>query len=115
MKSLVAQSATMPTLVFDEIDAGVSGEVAHKMGMILASLAKAHQVICITHSPQIAAKADIHLWVYKSENETRTLAAMRKLSLDDRIMELAKMLSGNPPTEGARLNARELLGIHTND
>jgi len=114
MKSLVADAATMPTLVFDEIDAGVSGEVAHKMGAILASLAKAHQVICITHSPQIAAKADIHLWVYKSENETRTLAAMRKLTLDDRITELAKMLSGNPPTEGARINARELLGIHSN-
>lgn len=113
MKSLVAGAATMPTLVFDEIDAGVSGEVAHKMGTILSSLAKAHQVICITHSPQIAAKADIHLWVYKSENETRTMAAMRTLSLDDRITELAKMLSGNPPTEGARLNARELLGIHT--
>jgi DNA repair protein RecN (Recombination protein N) len=113
MKSLVAGAATMPTLVFDEIDAGVSGEVAHKMGAILASLAKAHQVICITHSPQIAAKADVHLWVYKSENETRTMAAMRTLTLDDRITELAKMLSGNPPTEGARLNARELLGIHT--
>jgi DNA repair protein RecN (Recombination protein N) len=113
MKSLVAGAATMPTLVFDEIDAGVSGEVAHKMGTILASLAKAHQVICITHSPQIAAKADVHLWVYKSENETRTMAAMRTLTLDDRITELAKMLSGNPPTEGARLNARELLGLHS--
>ena len=109
IKSLVAGAVTLPTLIFDEIDAGVSGEVARKMGQILSDLSGKHQVICITHSPQIAARADIHFWVYKSDTEARTVTAMRELSLDDRVLEIAKMLSGNPPTEAARRNALELI------
>ena len=109
IKSLVAGAVTLPTLIFDEIDAGVSGEVARKMGQILSDLSGKHQVICITHSPQIAARADIHFWVYKSDTEARTVTAMRELSLDDRVIEIAKMLSGNPPTEAARRNALELI------
>jgi DNA repair protein RecN (Recombination protein N) len=109
IKSLVAGAVTLPTLIFDEIDAGVSGEVARKMGQILSDLSGKHQVICITHSPQIAARADIHFWVYKSDTEARTVTAMRELSLDDRVLEIAKMLSGNPPTEAARKNALELI------
>ena len=109
IKSLVAGAVTLPTLIFDEIDAGVSGEVAKKMGHILAGLSRKHQVMCITHSPQIAAKADIHFWVYKSDSETRTVTAIRELTLDDRILEIAKMLSGNPPTQAARNNALELI------
>jgi DNA repair protein RecN (Recombination protein N) len=109
IKSLVAGAVTLPTLIFDEIDAGVSGEVARKMGQILSDLSGKHQVICITHSPQIAARADIHFWVYKSDTEARTVTAMRELSLDDRVLEIAKMLSGNPPTEAAQKNALELI------
>jgi len=111
IKSLVAGAITLPTLIFDEIDAGVSGDVAQKMGSILHQLSKKHQVITITHSPQIAAKAQSHFWVYKSDTDHRTVTAMRELSMDDRVIEIAKMLSGNPPTEAAKANARELIGI----
>ncbi len=111
VKSLVAGAITLPTLIFDEIDAGVSGDVAQRMSKILENLSKKHQIICITHSPQIAAKAQSHYWVYKSENDHRTITAMRQLSLEDRVTEIAKMLSGNPPTQAAIANAKELIGI----
>lgn len=111
VKSLVAGAITLPTLIFDEIDAGVSGDVAQKMGVILANLSKKHQIITITHSPQIAAKAQSHFWVYKSDTDARTVTAMRELSIEDRVTEIAKMLSGNPPTEAAKANAKELIGI----
>jgi DNA repair protein RecN (Recombination protein N) len=81
------------------------------MGVILHNLSKKHQVITITHSPQIAAKAQSHFWVYKSDTDHRTVTAMRELSLEDRVIEIAKMLSGNPPTEAAKANAKELIGI----
>lgn len=110
IKSLVAGALTLPTLILDEIDAGVSGDVARKMGNILSELSHNHQIICITHSPQIAAKAQTHYWVYKFDNEHRTVTAIRELSLEDRVLEIAKMLSGNPPTEAAKANARELIG-----
>lgn len=111
IKSLVAKAMTLPTLIFDEIDSGVSGEVAMKMGEILEKLADNHQVISITHSPQIASKAIKHYWVYKNDTASRTVTAIRELSLNERIEELAKMLSGNPPTSTAIANAKELLGL----
>jgi len=111
VKSLVAGAATLPTLIFDEIDAGVSGDVAQKMGSILLDLSKKHQVISITHSPQIAAKSESHFWVYKTDTEARTITSMKLLSSDERITEIAKMLSGNPPTDAARANARDLIGL----
>jgi len=111
IKSLVAGAMTLPTLIFDEIDAGVSGEVARKMADILSALAAKHQVICITHSPQIAARAQRHYWVYKEDTPTRTLTALKELSQDERILEIAKMLSGNPPSEAALANARELMAL----
>lgn len=110
IKSLVAGAITLPTLVFDEIDAGVSGDVAQKMGSILTGLSQKHQVITITHSPQIAAKAHSHYWVYKTDTDHRTVTSMRKLNDEDRVIEIAKMLSGNPPSESAKANARELMG-----
>lgn len=111
IKSLVAGAITLPTLIFDEIDAGVSGDVAGKVGKILSRLAERHQVICITHSPQIAARASCHYWVYKSDTDTRTITAMKQLSADEKITEIAKMLSGNPPTDAALANARELINL----
>lgn len=81
------------------------------MGGVLADMAQSHQIICITHSPQIAAKAQTHYWVHKYDKEHRTVTAIRQLSTDERIIEIAKMLSGNPPTETAKANARELIGI----
>jgi len=110
IKSLVAGALTLPTLIFDEIDAGVSGDIAGKMGEILNNLANKHQIIAITHSPQIAAKAMSHYWVYKNDTESRTVTAMRQLDQGERVYEIAKMLSGNPPTEAAKANARELIG-----
>jgi DNA repair protein RecN (Recombination protein N) len=109
IKSLVANAITLPTLIFDEIDSGVSGEVALQMGLILQKLAANHQVISITHSPQIAAKANLHYFAHKTILEDRTITAVKQLNMDERIIEIAKMLSGDPPSESAKLNARELL------
>ena len=109
IKSLVASSMALPTLIFDEIDSGVSGEVANRMAEIISKLAKKHQVMSITHSPQIAAKAQHHYFVYKHETETRTITNIKLLSADDRIVEIAKMLSGNPPSDAAVANAKELI------
>ena len=110
IKSLVASSMALPTLIFDEIDTGVSGEVANRMAEIISKLAKKHQVMSITHSHQIADKAQHHYFVYKHETETRTITNIKLLSSNDRIVEIAKMLSGNPPSDAAVANAKELIG-----
>jgi len=109
IKSLVAAAIPLPTLIFDEIDTGISGEVAYKMGKILSHLADDHQIISITHAPQIAAQADLHYFVYKQDTPERTVTAVRSLRGEDRIQELAKMLSGNPPSKSAIENAKELI------
>ncbi len=109
IKSLTADKLTLPTLIFDEIDSGVSGDVAGKMGNLLSTLSHGHQVITITHSPQIAAKGDAHYFVYKEDTKDRTITAVKKLSREDRIIEIAKMLSTNPPSKAAIANAKELL------
>ena len=109
IKSLVANAMTLPTLIFDEIDTGVSGEVASRMGEILSGLADQHQVISITHSPQIAAKADRHFFVHKNDRANRTVTAIKELDKEGRIIEIAKMLSGNPPSAAAIENAKELM------
>ncbi len=108
-KSLVASAIPLPTLIFDEIDTGISGDVALKMGDILRSLSDNHQVISITHSPQIASKADAHYFAYKKETSNRTLAKVKLLTKEEKIRALAVMLSQNPPSESALENARELL------
>jgi DNA repair protein RecN (Recombination protein N) len=110
IKSMVADAIPLPTLVFDEIDTGVSGEVALQMGLILQAVSSKHQVISITHSPQIAAKASVHYFVRKKVEGNQTYTEVSPLSVDERILEIAKMLSGNPPSEIAKENARELLG-----
>lgn len=108
-KSLVASAIPLPTLIFDEIDTGISGDVALKMGKILGKLANNHQVISITHTPQIAAKADRHYYVYKQIVSDRTKTQVKELNHQDRIVEIATMLSGNPPSPAAISNAEELL------
>ncbi|MEP7268681.1 MAG: DNA repair protein RecN [Saprospiraceae bacterium] len=110
-KSLVAQAIPLPTLIFDEIDIGIGGDVALKMGQILKALAKNHQVICITHSPQIASKGDMHYFVFKDDTSDRTLAQVKKLNKADRIQAIAAMLSTNPPSPAAVKNAKELIEI----
>jgi DNA repair protein RecN (Recombination protein N) len=108
-KSLVASAIPLPTLIFDEIDSGVSGDVALKMGNILQKLSTHHQVVVITHSPQVAAKAEKHYFVYKNHTEDRTLTSVRPLSKDERVKAIAVMLSQNPPSTSALANAKELL------
>lgn len=109
IKALIADAVTLPTLIFDEIDTGVSGEVALRMGEIFAQLSHSHQVISITHSPQIAAKADRHFYVYKQDTESRTVTDIRILDTEGRITEIGKMLSGDPPSQAALANAKELI------
>ncbi|MBC7759883.1 MAG: DNA repair protein RecN [Phormidesmis sp. FL-bin-119] len=109
IKSLIAVHTALPTIIFDEIDTGISGEVALKVGNIMEKLSENMQVIAITHLPQIAARGNAHYTVYKDEQSDITHTNIRRINSDERVMELAKMLSGNNPGESAILNARELL------
>jgi DNA repair protein RecN (Recombination protein N) len=109
IKALISKSKALPTILFDEIDSGVSGETADKMGNILKEISLDMQVINITHLPQIAAKGDMHYLVYKEDTERETITRLKLLSQEDRVGEVAKMLSGEVITEAARLNAVELL------
>ncbi len=109
LKSLLAQSASLPTILFDEIDTGVSGEVANKVGTILERMSKQMQVISITHLPQIASKGKEHLYVYKEELMDRTVTHIKKLSKQERVQEIAQMLSSKTPSAAAISNAKDLL------
>ena len=109
IKSLVAQSVDLPTMIFDEIDTGISGEAARQVGIILKGLSKKRQVICITHQPQIAGKADAHFFVYKEIINDSVKTNIRLLNMDERITTIAKMLSGEKPTSAAMENAREMV------
>ncbi|MFN0014242.1 MAG: DNA repair protein RecN [Saprospiraceae bacterium] len=108
-KSLVADAIPLPTLIFDEIDTGISGDVSLKMGLILRELSDRHQVVSITHTPQIAARADKHYFAYKQVENNRTVTHLRALNPDERVRALGVMLSGNPPSEAALATARELI------
>lgn len=110
IKSLVAQKLQLPTLIFDEIDTGISGEAAKQVGNIMKELAKNHQLIAITHQPQIAAKANAHYFVYKAIKDDKIITAVKLLSNDERITAIAQMLSGEKPTAAALQNAREMVG-----
>ncbi|MEO6315896.1 MAG: DNA repair protein RecN [Chitinophagaceae bacterium] len=109
IKSLVAQSLDLPTLIFDEIDTGISGEAAKQVGIIMKALAGQRQVISITHQPQIAGKADAHFFVYKEIKANAIKTNIRLLTQDERITTIARMLSGEKPTSAALENAREML------
>ena len=109
IKSLVAQSINLPTLIFDEIDTGISGEAAKQVGVIMKELAQKRQVICITHQPQIAGKADAHFFVHKAVQNDAITTRVKQLSTDERIVAIAKMLSGEKPTAAAIENAREMV------
>ena len=109
IKSLVAASIQLPTLIFDEIDTGISGEAARQVGMIMKELASSHQLICITHQPQIAGKADAHFWVYKEAKGETIHTGIRQLNEEERVSAIASMLSGEAPSAAALANARELI------
>jgi DNA repair protein RecN (Recombination protein N) len=112
VKSLLSRSVDLPTIIFDEIDAGVSGEIAHKMGNVVKEMAETMQVINITHLPQIAAKGQHHYLVYKKDSKSATHTYIRLLNPEERITEIAKMISGEELTSASYQNARELLGLN---
>jgi DNA repair protein RecN (Recombination protein N) len=109
IKSLVAQSLDLPTLIFDEIDTGISGEAAKQVAIIMKDLARKRQVFSITHQPQIAGKADAHYFVYKEIKGNSIKTSIKLLSQEERITAIAKMLSGEKPTAAALENAREMV------
>jgi DNA repair protein RecN (Recombination protein N) len=110
IKSLVAKSIDLPTMIFDEIDTGISGEPAKQVGLLLQGLGNARQVLCITHQPQIAAKGHEHLFVYKEQKGDQTHTFLRTLTPAERIHHIALMIGGDPPSKSALENAKELLG-----
>ena len=109
LKSLLARIAHLPTIVFDEIDTGISGETAFKVGKMLREMSGNHQLIAITHLPQIAGRGEAHYFVYKAVTGKKTVTQVRRLTSEERIVEIAKMLSGEKPTAIALENAKELL------
>jgi DNA repair protein RecN (Recombination protein N) len=112
IKSLVAQAIDLSTMIFDEIDTGISGEAARQVGFIMKGLSVNRQIICITHQPQIAGKADTHFYVYKQVVGNTVKTNIRILSRDERITTIAQMLSGEKPTAAALENAKEMIGIN---
>ncbi len=109
IKSLLATKIALPTIIFDEIDTGVSGEIAHKMGEIMKQMSQSRQVFAISHLPQVASKGDAHIKIYKTDIEGRTTTQFQALSQEQRIEEIAQMLGGKDITDSARAHAKELL------
>ena len=111
IKSVVTRRSLLPTIIFDEIDSGVSGDISMAVGDIMYRMAQHMQVVAISHLPQIAAKASQHLKVAKALEGSRTISRIRQLSSEERVHEIAVMLSSNPPTTAALQTARELMGV----
>lgn len=109
IKSLVAESIDLATLIFDEIDTGISGEAAKQVGLIMKNMSVKRQIICITHQPQIAGKANAHYYVYKDKKADKIQTTIRRLTDEERIHSIAQMLSGEQPTAAALDNAREMI------
>ena len=112
IKSLIASSKGLPTIIFDEIDTGVSGNIATQMASIMQEMSTTRQIIAITHLPQIAAFGQTHYKVYKADTESRTETHIRQLDNEERTIEIASMLSGNNPSQEAIANAKQLLCYH---
>ena len=109
IKYVMAAKTSMPTLILDEIDSGISGEVAIKLGSLMKGMSKDHQIISISHLPQIAAKGDAHYFVYKDNSAAKTISTIKKLEEHERVEEIAKMIGGSKPSKVALENAQELL------
>jgi len=110
IKYVMAEKSAMPTLILDEIDNGVSGEIAIRLGNMMLAMSRKHQLVTITHLPQIAAKGDTHYFVFKDNSEKKTVSSIRRLEDAERIEEIAKMIGGAKPSRVALENAQELLG-----
>jgi DNA repair protein RecN (Recombination protein N) len=111
IKYVMADKSALPTMVFDEIDAGISGEVALQMGGMIQEMANSHQVIAISHLAQIAARGQAHYFVYKENEEGRSVSKIKQLDEQEKITEVAKMISGANPTESAVTSAKELIAL----
>lgn len=109
IKAVMAGKSKLPTIVFDEVDTGVSGEIADKMGAMMLEMSKEIQVVSITHLPQVAARGERHYLVYKNDDNTRTISNVRELDREERVREIARMLSGAVVDEAAMANAESLL------
>ncbi|NBB19099.1 DNA repair protein RecN [Runella sp. CRIBMP] len=109
IKYILASKRKLPTIVFDEIDTGVSGEIAIKMGQMMREISKSHQVISITHLHQIATQGTAHYFVYKDNSSEKTVSKIRKLTFEERVNEIAQMIGGSKPSEAILQNAREML------
>lgn len=109
IKYLMADKMALPTLIFDEIDTGISGEVALQMVRMMKDISQNHQVICITHLPQVAAKGEVHYFVYKDNSSEKTISKIKPLNPEERVQELAKMIAGANPSASALASAKELL------
>lgn len=109
LKSLVAGSLEMPTLIFDEIDSGISGEAAKQVGVLMGELSASHQLITITHQPQIAAIANEHLFIYKQEVDGSINTNVKRLTEDERILNIAQMMAGVNPSDAVLASAREMM------
>jgi DNA repair protein RecN (Recombination protein N) len=110
LKYILAEKMAMPTIIFDEIDTGISGEVAIKMGVMMRQMSENMQVLAITHLHQIAGKGTSHFFVFKSDTEERTVSSIRKLEANERVIEIAKMIGGENPSDSSIASALELLG-----
>ena len=111
IKYMLADKTALPTIVFDEIDTGISGEVAVKVGRMMQQMAQKHQIIAISHLPQIAAQGNSHYFVYKHDTEDRTISRVKKLSEKERVDEIAHMIAGANPSASAYKSAKELLSL----
>ncbi|WP_439880181.1 DNA repair protein RecN [Pontibacter sp. MBLB2868] len=111
VKYMLADKTALPTIVFDEIDTGISGEVAVKVGKMMQQMAQKHQIIAISHLPQIAAQGNAHYFVYKQDTEDRTISRVKKLSDEERVNEIAHMIAGANPSANAYQSAKELLSL----
>ena len=109
IKSILSNYSNLPTIIFDEIDTGVSGEVSNRIAAVMSTMSKNMQVIAITHLPQIAAKGDHHFKVYKKELNKQTITDIKVLAKEERVDELAEMLSGKEIADSAILHAKQLL------
>lgn len=109
IKSVIARSMNLPTIIFDEVDTGVSGEIAHKIGDMMGEISHKIQVIAITHLPQVAAHGDSHLRVFKTDTATQTVTSVQRLSDEEHVTEIARMLSGSELNQAAIDNARALI------
>lgn len=111
LKAMIAGATALPAIIFDEVDTGVSGDIANKMGDIMHELGTKMQVMAITHLPQIASKGIAHYYVFKKEENDRTITQIKQMDTEERVIEIARMLSGAALTEASMANARDLLGV----